>query len=234
MLLAVLGLLGCSSAKAADMTVTNLFPANDAVEVCADTKLWITFGTAPIVTTSGNLQICKASDDSTVYQLTLQTLPSNSYGPIATGWPYQIDLNGKVLNYEPFSVSGNILEIYPSTRLEYNTTYYVKMTAGFCTDANGYISPAINDNTTWQFTTKTTAPAADHDYMVALDGSGDFCTLQGAIDAVTDYDPNRTLIKIRKGTYREQAHIPGSKANMTWQKIIHGRQWPGGRGRSNL
>jgi pectin methylesterase-like acyl-CoA thioesterase len=212
------GLLSVSSVKAADMTITSVFPANNAVEVCADTKLWVTFGTTPIVATSGNLQICKVSDDSVVYQLDLQTLPVDTYGHIAAGWPtaYRITLNGLTINYEPFGVSGKTVEIYPSVRLAYNTAYYVKMTAGFCADANGNTSPAINDTATWRFTTKATAPTADRDYVVALDGSGDFCTLQGAVDAVTNNDANRTLIRIKNGTYREIVNIPSSKINMTW------------------
>ena len=213
-------------AKAADMTITSVFPANDAVEVCADTKLWITFGTTPIVATDSNmhLQICRVSDSNVVYQLDLNTLPSDAYGHISTNWPYKITLNGRTVNYEPFAVSGNTVEIYPSkgttsitsTFLDYNTTYYVKMTAGFCTDANGNTSPEINDSTTWRFTTKVAAPAADHDYTVALDGSGDFCTLQGAVNAVVNSDPNRTIVKVKKGTYREIVNIPSGKTNMTW------------------
>jgi len=210
------GFLSGPSVKAADMAITSVFPANNAVEVCADTKLWITFGTTPIVATDGNLQICRVSDDNMVYQLHLQTLPHDSYGPVATGWPYQITLNGRTLNYQPFVVSGNTVEIYPSTRLDYNTPYYVKMTAGFCTDANGNTSPEINDNTTWRFMTRASAPAADHEYIVALDGSGDFCTLQGAVDAVVSSDPCRTLIKLKKGSYREQINIPSGKNNITW------------------
>jgi len=123
---------------------------------------------------------------------------------------------GIEVNYVPFNVSGKTLEIYPSTRLAYNTDYYVKMTAGFCTDANGNTSPEINDNTTWRFTIMASAPAADHDYTVALDGSGDFCTLQGATDAVANSDPCRTIVKVKKGTYREIINIPSGKTNVTW------------------
>jgi pectin methylesterase-like acyl-CoA thioesterase len=215
LLLVASGLLGYSSAKAADMTITSLLPANNAVEVCADTKLWITFGTVPIVATSGTLQICKVSDDNMVYQLNLYSLPNP---PVSSGWPseYKINLNGKILNYQPFVVNGNTVEIYPSARLDYNTAYYVKMTASFCTDANGNTSPEINDNTTWRFTTKTAAPASYHDYTVSLDGSGDFCTLQGAVDAVGSSDPCRTLIKLKKGNYRELINIPSGKNNITW------------------
>ena len=204
--------------KAADMAITSVFPTNNAVEVCADTKLWRTFGTAPIVATDSNmhLQICRVSDSNVIYQLNLNTLPSDAYGHISTNWPYKINLNGRTVNYEPFAVNGNTVEIYPSTRLAYNTAYYVKMTAGFCTDANGNTSPEINDNTTWRFTTKVSPPAADHDYTVALDGSGDFCTLQGATDAVVNSDPCRTIVKVKKGAYREIVNIPSGKTNMTW------------------
>jgi pectin methylesterase-like acyl-CoA thioesterase len=210
--------------KAADMVITSVFPTNNAVEVCADTKLWITFGTTPIVATDSNmhLQICKVSDSNVVYQLDLNTLPSDGAGHIGTNWPYKINLNGRTVNYEPFAVNGNTVEIHPSKYplplacLDYNTAYYVKMTAGFCTDSGGNTSPEINDNTTWRFTTKAAAPAADHDYTVALDGSGDFCTLQGATDAVVNSDPCRTIVKVKKGTYREIVNIPSNKTNMTW------------------
>lgn len=212
-LFAAFEFLGGADAKAADMQIVSILPANNEVEVCADTKLWITFDTVPIVATSGNLQICRVSDDSVVWQLDLQVL---SNPPISSGWPYQINLNGKTLNYQPFAVTDKTVEIYPSMRLAYDTAYYVKMTAGFCTDSGSNTSPAITDNTTWRFTTKTAAPTADRDYTVALDGSGDFCTLQGAVDAVFDNDPARTIIRLRKGTYREQVHVPSSKKNITW------------------
>lgn len=199
----------------ADMTINTLFPANNATEVCYDTKLFITFATAPIVGTSGNLKICKVSDDSIVYQLNLQTLPGDTYGPLASGWPYQITLNGKTLNYQPFFVSGNVLEIYPSVRLEYNTAYYVTMTAGFCHDTALNNSPEIADNATWRFTIKSTAPILDHDYTVALDNSGDFCTMQGALDAVANSDTTRTIIRVKQGNYRGVMYIASNKINIT-------------------
>jgi hypothetical protein len=215
-LFAVIGCIANFS-NAADMTITNISPLANATEICYDTKLWITFATAPIVSTDPNmhLYICKLSDDSIVYDLQLHTLPTNSYGPIATGWPYKITLAGKEINYQPFVVNGNVLEIYPSTTLEYNTTYYVKMTGGFCKDASNNTSPEINDNITWRFTTKAYAPTADHDYTITLDNTGDFCTLQGAINAVADNDNARTIIRLKNNTYRGCVHIPASKKNVT-------------------
>jgi pectin methylesterase-like acyl-CoA thioesterase len=224
-LFAAAGLLWSPDAKGADMTISSLSPANAASGVCVDTHLWITFDTAPILAADSNmyLQICRLSDDNVVYELDLQEAYPvdgygyNSYTTSAGLWPYHVTLGGSLtLNYVPFNISGNTLEISPSSALDYNTTYYVKMTGGFCTDASANTSPDINDNTTWRFTTKASAPAADEDYTVALDSSGDFCTLQGAVDAVTDNDPNRTIIRIKNGTYIGLVYVNSSKDNITW------------------
>ena len=60
------------------------------------------------------------------------------------------------------------------------------------------------------------APYIRHyDYVVAQDGSGDFFTVQEAINAVPDFRKNiRTTILIRKGTYKEKIIIPESKINV--------------------
>lgn len=61
------------------------------------------------------------------------------------------------------------------------------------------------------------APYIRHyDYVVAQDGSGDFFTVQEAINAVPDFRKNiRTTILIRKGTYKEKIIIPESKINVS-------------------
>lgn len=61
------------------------------------------------------------------------------------------------------------------------------------------------------------APYVRHyDYVVAKDGSGDFFTVQEAIDAVPDYRKNhRTTILVRPGEYDEKVVIPASKINLS-------------------
>lgn len=206
-----------TKADAANMTIANLSPASNSTEICADTKLWITFDTAPIVSTDPNkhIRIYNYSTDELVYELKAQTLATNSYGPISTNWPYKISIAGTPINYQPYMVSGNELEIYPSVRLAYNTIYYVKITEGFCKDATDQNCPDINDNTTWRFTTKISAPAADHEYIVSQDNTGDFCTMQGAVDAVANNDSARTLIKIKNGNYRGAFQLLSTKTNVT-------------------
>lgn len=55
-----------------------------------------------------------------------------------------------------------------------------------------------------------------YDFVVAQDGSGDFFTVQEAINAVPDFRKNiRTTILVRKGVYKEKIVIPESKINIS-------------------
>lgn len=54
------------------------------------------------------------------------------------------------------------------------------------------------------------------DFIVATDGSGDFKTVQEAINAVPDFRKNRTTIFIKNGVYKEKLILPASKTNVTF------------------
>ena len=81
--------------------------------------------------------------------------------------------------------------------------YGARVIAGLAVEAIGKAVPEL-------------APYIRHyDYVVAQDGSGDFFTVQEAINAVPDFRKNiRTTILIRKGTYKEKIIIPESKINV--------------------
>jgi len=51
--------------------------------------------------------------------------------------------------------------------------------------------------------------------VVAADGSGDFQTVQAAIDASPVRSSQRTVILIRRGAYRELVTVPPEKTNLT-------------------
>ncbi|RDV15311.1 pectin esterase [Pontibacter diazotrophicus] len=53
--------------------------------------------------------------------------------------------------------------------------------------------------------------AQKHDFVVAKDGSGDFLTVQEAINAVPDFRKNQTTIHIKNGVYKEKLVLPPSK-----------------------
>ena len=52
--------------------------------------------------------------------------------------------------------------------------------------------------------------------VVALDGSGDFTSINEAILSVRDYNPEgRSYILLKKGEYREKVLCPANKTNIT-------------------
>lgn len=61
------------------------------------------------------------------------------------------------------------------------------------------------------------APFVRHyDFVVAKDGSGDFFTIQEAINAVPDFrKAGRTTILVRKGVYKEKVVVPESKISIS-------------------
>ena len=54
-----------------------------------------------------------------------------------------------------------------------------------------------------------------YDLVVAQDGSGDYMTIQEAINAVPDYNGEELQILIAPGTYKEKLVIPESKSHVT-------------------
>ncbi len=54
------------------------------------------------------------------------------------------------------------------------------------------------------------------DFVVAADGSGDFRTVQQAINAVPDFRKKQTIIHIKNGIYKEKLVLPASKTNVVF------------------
>jgi len=111
------------------IVATEYSPKNNASDVAIDTNLVITFN-ENIAVDSGSVTIKKISDDSTV-----QTIDVNSNN---------------------VSVSDKVATISIND-LEYNTDYYVNIDSGAFKNANdsndGFAG--INDDLTWNFTTKS-------------------------------------------------------------------------------
>ncbi len=82
--------------------------------------------------------------------------------------------------------------------------YGARVVAGLAVDVIAKEIPAL-------------APFVRHyDFVVAKDGSGDFFTIQEAINAVPDFRKNgRTTILVRKGVYQEKLIVPESKINVS-------------------
>ena len=176
------------------MTGTPAFPANSAANVCVDTLLNITFSQTPSVGTTGNINIYDASNPGTP----VDTLNMS-------GGNLQLrTIGGIAINAYNILINGNTATIYPHAGvLTTGKTYYVTMDPGVIVDSSGAYFTGIANSTTWQFTTKSSGPANPADLIVAADGSGDFCTVQGAIDSVASNNVTPTTINIHNGVYTE-------------------------------
>ncbi|MFE7648195.1 pectinesterase family protein [Streptomyces phaeoluteigriseus] len=66
-------------------------------------------------------------------------------------------------------------------------------------------------------TTATTKAAAATTLTVAADGSGQYRTVQAAVNAVPANNPSRVVISVKPGTYREVVKVPSNKPHVTIQ-----------------
>lgn len=189
------------------MAVTNLSPVNGATSINTDTPLSITFDRPPTRGTSGRLRIYRASDDALVETIDLgASLQQRTVGT-----------NGTMYNFLPVIVTGNTAAIYPHAGvLAYGQTYYVNAELSTFLDATGASFTGITDKTTWRFSTKASGPAANATALtVAANGSGDFSTVQGAIDAVPAGNAQRVVITVKKGNYTELVYIGATRPLIT-------------------
>ncbi|EPS63029.1 hypothetical protein M569_11757, partial [Genlisea aurea] len=61
---------------------------------------------------------------------------------------------------------------------------------------------------------QVTADRVKADLVVARDGSGDFRTVSGAVDAAPENSEKRFVIRVKKGTYRENVVVGKNKKNL--------------------
>jgi len=131
---------------------------------------------------------------------------------------YQLTIIGGVrqgFHFHPIIIHGNVATIYPHNNLlEYGRTYRVEIDPGVLKLPDGSF-PGVSAKDGWTFTTKGNPPPPNSTRLVvAADGSGDFNTVQGALDFVPDNPPGRITIFIKNGNYEEIVFFHG-KSNLT-------------------
>ena len=200
-----------------------LTPANNGNGVCYDTPLYISFNDTVSVVNSGKVRIWNATNSVTPVDVIDMSSNTVIISTLNTGiyltnnvQPHSLfSGDSQVMNYFPVITSGSTAAIYPhSGVMTSNQTYYVTMDNGVVVDSAGAYFAGISDTNAWRFTTKPTGPANPTNMVVAVDGSGDFVTVQGAVDSILPGNTAYTLINIRDGNYVEIVDISG-KNNIT-------------------
>jgi len=137
---------------------------------------------------------------------------------LPTPGDYQLTIIGGFtdgFHFYPVIVRGNTATIYPHHNLlQYGRTYYVEIDPGVLTLKDGSFK-GISGTAGWRFRTKKSPPPAGRTRLVVgADGSGDFSTVQGAMDFVPDDPPRRVTIFVRNGAYEEIVYFR-NKSNVT-------------------
>ena len=196
------------------LATTAVTPASAATGRNPDTRLAITFNTAVTPGVSGFLRIYDASNNAVVDTIDFATATTlrDTLRATSTLSTLNLPVQNKSIggttnfNYYPLTVSGNTVTIYPRDGvLAYNKSYYVKIDAGAFVNSTGEAYGGINDTSTWTFGTKATGPTVGATaVVVAADSTGDFDTVQGAIDWVPSTNAAPLTISIKNGSYFEE------------------------------
>jgi hypothetical protein len=179
------------------------FPAPNSQGVCPDPPLRITFSAPPTLGAAGKIQVFDAAQPGT--PVAALDMGATSFSDTIGGTTFK--------TLRPAYVDGNDAVIYlKSHALGYGHTYYVTVDPGAIVPPSG--PPlSIVGTTTWRFSTAAAAPSSASS-TVALDGSGDFCSVQGAIDAIPASNSQAVTVTVKSGTYHEIIHF-ASKQNVT-------------------
>jgi hypothetical protein len=87
--------------------------------------------------------------------------------------------------------------------LKPNTTYAVTVDEGVFVDDAGRSLGALLDANTWRFTTRELPLSGTQHLAVSADGSGHFCSVQGAFDSIPRGNGQVVVIHVMPGIYRE-------------------------------
>lgn len=206
-----------------------LFPANQATNVNVDTQLVLTFTSPPTIGTSGLIRILDTEDNTVVDTLDMSIPPSprpTGRAPRSTEAErqalaaatkmsgYQVNTIGGVdFHFFPIIVRDKRATIYlHNNKLKYGRRYRVQIDAGVLKTASGDFA-GVTDGA-WTFSMKAAAPSGQAErVVVAADGTGDFNTVQGAIDFAPSNPAKPLTIFIRNGRYEELVFLRG-KSNI--------------------
>lgn len=137
---------------------------------------------------------------------------------VPTTGDYQLTIIGGFtdgFHFYPVIVRGNTVTIQlHHNLLEYGKTYRVEVDDEVLTLASGGFE-GIGADDAWEFSTKKEAPSLEGGRLtVSADGSGDFDTVQGAMDRIPDGHGEPVEVAIANGIYEEIVYFR-NKTNVT-------------------
>jgi len=177
----------------APLTAVAFYPSKGRADACADASVSIEFNRVPKIKGGGKIQIVEAS--GAVFD-SVTAMPDDLYFSALS----ERTSGGKRFKSEVLDVVYNTVVFHPKAKLEYGKTYYVTVDEGMITDSDG-TSFSVGQADDWSFTVRAQAPAAASTYTLAADGSGDYCSVEGALQALPSAGSAPRVIHIERGVY---------------------------------
>lgn len=182
-------------------------PAPRQRGACVDTPLVLTLDRPPRLGAAGALSIRRT--DGTLADRVDLADPA-SYRKAVGGAESDAGVPHR-FHYYPALVDGDRVAIHLHEQLEYDQTYEVTIDPGFLVG-----HPGLDSAAGWRFSTRTSPPPDQPAALtVAADGTGDFRTVQGAIDAVPRNNPRPVVITVEPGAYAEIVYVRPDKPFIT-------------------
>jgi hypothetical protein len=181
------------------------FPKPGATGVCTDVVLALALEPSVAVGSFGTIRI--VDTETPDVPVDLIEVGASSYPDVIGGRTFQ--------RTSPVVVEAGVLRVRLHTGvLRPNRTYAVTIGEGVFVDSRGRSLGALMDPSAWRFTTRALPAASPSEIVVAGDGSGDFCSVQGAFDFVPVGNTSPIVITVKRGTYREIVFVE-NKGNVT-------------------
>jgi pectin methylesterase-like acyl-CoA thioesterase len=170
-----------------------LLPSLGAKDLCPDTRLRLTFDAPAALGAAGVIVVTDVATGAAVETI-----------DVAKGPAIQAIGGMDGFNYHPVMIEGAEVTIHPRNgALQRGRTYAVTIDPGTFV-VGGQPFAGIGKDAAWTFSTRATAPAPDAARLVvAADGSGDFCTVQGAFDFLPEGNTRPVTIFVKRGRYTE-------------------------------
>ncbi|HZR51700.1 MAG TPA: pectinesterase family protein [Streptosporangiaceae bacterium] len=213
----VAGALTGGTAASAAAAASSASSASDAAEAvtgataghansCIDTPLTITFASAPTLGTTGSITVHNA-DGSVADTIDLAD-PASATETVGGATDQAGNLHS--FNYFPVIITGDTATVYLHHELAYGHAYYVTV--------DPTVFTGVTDPPAWRFSTTSRRPRP-HARIITVDsrGHGDFCTVQGAINAVPAGNTMPRLIRVANGVYTELDWVAPDKPLITVQ-----------------
>ncbi len=196
--------------------VSSRYPVHRASNVAPDTHLVLAFDAPPQIGAAGRIQVFDAVTHQLVDTLDLSIpagpppgtssvdaaiRPSTDAGVAPRFQQTVIGGFTEGFHFLPVIVRGNTATIYLHNNvLAYGHAYEVQI------DRGAIVAPGFDGGPPggWTFRTRTTPPSLERGRLVvSADGTGDFHTVQGAVDAIPPDVPRRVTIVVKRGRYEE-------------------------------